>query len=184
MLKGIVSFTFSIWIVYLFWFFIFTNNAEDRIKNLKFEEIVRTHFNENEQEYADSFLKFAKSKDINTNISLTKSLKSIGAKNITLTTKDFIPQVKYIMYNFEYKGYLFNINSKVVERNLIRKEYPGPLSKLLFVETFNCSNGRNTKITNMVDLDNATSLGIMSSLYASPKLHAMDDLIKYVCPSK
>lgn len=182
MLKGIISFTLTIWTIYVLWFFLFTNNAEDRIKNIELEEIVRTYFNENEQEQADSFLKYAESNGVKANTSLTTSLKKLGADNISLTEKELMPQVKYIEYNFEYKGYFIKIGSKVAERNLIRKEYPGPLSKLLYIETLKCSNGHKEATTDMVNLSNTTSLAIVSSFYTDPKLKALDDVIKYICP--
>ncbi len=182
MLKGIFSFTITIWVIYVLWFFLFTNNAEDRIKNLELKEVVRGHFNENEQEYADKFLKYAEKNGIKTNKSLTKSLKNLGAENFSLTEKELMPQVKYVIYKFEYKGYSISMGSRVAERNLIRKEYPGPLSKLLFIESLKCSNGRNEKITDMISLDIATSLTIMSSFYTDPKLKAMDDVVNYICP--
>ncbi|NNP70453.1 hypothetical protein [Acinetobacter sp. Ac_5812] len=182
MLKGIFSFTLTIWIIYVLWFFLFTNNAEDRIKNLELEEVVRGHFDENEQEYADKFLNYAEKNGAETNKSLTKSLKNLGAENFSLKEKVLMPQVKYISYKFEYKGYTITMGSKVAERNLIRKEYPGPLSKLLFIESLKCSNGRNEKITDMISLDNVTGLAIMSSFYTDPKLKAMDEVISYICP--
>lgn len=182
MLKAIFSFIIFSWLIYLSWFFLFTNNAEDRIKNLKLEEIVRTHFNQNEQETADQFLKFAESKDIETNTSLTKSLKKLGAENFSIKENELMPQMKYITYSFDYKDYSIKIGSNVAERNLLRRDYPGPLSKLIFIDTLKCSKNQNEKTTNMVDLDNITSLGIMSSFYTDPKLKALDDIVGYICP--